>query len=174
MDASTTQHFSPSVQLSRQQILDATARCFAAHGYDGTTIRQIALILGCAVGSIYRYFADKRDLLSAVTQRQLEAVVLQIDSGASFTQSVRLYVSQAESSPQMYRLMFWLECVNQDGPRSQDNSANGISEVTGQSQMRPTAVATGVPAVVGRVIAGWAQRLGDAQLAEQCWAAVRF
>ena len=170
MDASATPLSSSSVQLSRQHILDATARCFDEHGYDGTTIRRIALILGCAVGSIYRYFSDKRDLLNAVTQRQLEAVVVLINSGASFTQSVQLYVRRAEASPQMYRLMFWLVCVNQDPEASQDRSAGSILEIPGIPQARSTSVALGIPAVVTKIIAGWAQRLGDAQLAEQCWA----
>ena len=49
--------------LSRDQILDATGRCLASRGYDATTIRTIAGVLDCAVGSIYRYFRDKRELL---------------------------------------------------------------------------------------------------------------
>ena len=51
--------------LSRGQILDATETCLAELGYDGTTIRAIAKRLDCAVGTIYRYFRDKRSLLTA-------------------------------------------------------------------------------------------------------------
>ena len=49
-------------QLGRRRILDATQRCLCQEGYDATTIRRIASQLGCAIGSIYRYFADKHEL----------------------------------------------------------------------------------------------------------------
>ena len=174
MDANTQSDPKAPVHLSRQQILDATARCFDEHGYDGTTIRRIASMLGCAVGSIYRYFKDKRDLLDATTQQQLEVVAKLTDDGASFEQTVRLYVQRAEAGPQMYRLMFWLVAVVKPGPRRRPPGLRFRSHYdagsTGVAATGPRGA--GVPAVVGRIIAGWSRRLGDATLAEQCWASL--
>lgn len=138
---------SPTVALSRQVILDATARALAEVGYDGTTIRKIASLLNCAVGSIYRYFNDKRELLLAVAERRLEGAAAVMESGGSFDQSVQLYIDAAIEEPQTYRLMFWLSSV---GP-------------TASSQAE-------LPAIVSSLIAGWGRRLGDAALAQRAWA----
>jgi len=170
MDASTAPRSSRSTQLGREQILNATVRCLHEYGYDGTTIRQIALILGCAVGSIYRYFTDKRNLLSEVTERQLEAVVVLISSGSPFAESVQLYVKQAEAGPQMYRLMFWLTCVGQDRRAAGGLIKVNSVEVSEILTARPASFTPRVPDVVAKIIAGWAERLGDKELAEQCWA----
>ena len=49
----------------RAQILEAAAAVFSGQGYHGATIRQIAERAGLADGTIYLYFASKRDLLLA-------------------------------------------------------------------------------------------------------------
>lgn len=132
--------------LSREQILDATAACLAELGYDGTTIRRIAKQLDCAVGSIYRYFDDKRALLAAVVQRRFEPVVERIEQNAPIDAVATMYSMIAAEQPELYRLMFWLASV-------------------GQSQHTNT-----VPAIVKQVIQGWAKQLDDQRAAEGYWA----
>lgn len=136
----------PAVQLSRAQILHATAICLAEVGYDGTTIRRIARQLNCAVGSIYRYFDDKRSLLDAVTQARFEPVAQVAEVSAE--RSAALYAHAAADEPQQYRLMFWLASVG----RSDGNP--GVP---------------GVPAVVKRIIDAWADQMGDRRKAERFW-----
>ncbi|MEM9882750.1 MAG: TetR/AcrR family transcriptional regulator [Planctomycetota bacterium] len=135
-------------QLSREQILDATAACLEDLGYDGTTIRRIAKQLDCAVGSIYRYFDDKRALLAAVIQRRFEPVLDRIEHGAPAEASAGLYVEIARDQPELYRLMFWLASV-------------------GRNADAPT-----LPAVVQKVIERWARQHGDPAAAEALWARV--
>jgi AcrR family transcriptional regulator len=131
--------------LSRQHVLDATAACFAEDGYDGTTIRAIAGRLGCAVGSIYRYFADKRQLLDAMAQRTMHAALAGLETGAvRFDDSVREYLNQIEQHREAYRLMFWLAAVGADQPQ--------------------------LPGVIERIIKHWADLLGDADEARRRWA----
>lgn len=141
----------PPVSLSRQQILEATFQCLRQEGYDATTIRQIARRLGCAIGSIYRYYRDKRELLYTVTQELLEPVVTLIDIDGSFERSVNLYAKLATNDGEAYRLMFWLACHVEAQPTE---SNSGIP----------------LPGVVGRIIDGWAKQLGDRDRAEQAWA----
>lgn len=107
----TTEPVSPTRgPLSRRQILDAAAACFAESGYDGMTIRAIAGRLDCSVGSIYRYFADKRDLLIACAERGMAAMVADAQQGRdSFADSCRRYVEAASAQGELYRLWFWLE-----------------------------------------------------------------
>jgi AcrR family transcriptional regulator len=47
----------------RQAILHAARELFARHGYDDTTIAQIAQAAGVAVGTVYLYFENKHDIL---------------------------------------------------------------------------------------------------------------
>ncbi len=131
------------MNLSRTQILHATAICLAECGYDGTTIRRIARELGCAVGSIYRYFDDKRSLLDAVTQARFEPVAQVAEVSAE--RSASLYAHVAADEPQQYRLMFWLASV-------------------GDHHEVP-----GVPAVIQRIIEAWALQMGDRRKAERFW-----
>jgi AcrR family transcriptional regulator len=135
----------PATQLSRTQILDATLACLNASGYDGTTIRAIAKRLDCAVGSIYRYFKDKRELLDAVCQRRFEPVAQQLEAGASLEASAAAYARAAVDEPEMYQLMFWLGSVG-----------------------RPDASRV-LPDVVERIIDGWSKPLGGRREAERFW-----
>ncbi len=56
------------------QLLDAAARLFCQHGYEGTTVRDIARSVGMLPGSLYCHFATKDDLLSAVYLRGVEQI----------------------------------------------------------------------------------------------------
>lgn len=143
---------SKPTQLSHEQILAVTARSLQLHGYDGTTIRRIASMLDCAVGSIYRYFTDKRELLAAVTELTLEPVALMAEAGESFDATVRQYYHVASSAPQTYRLMFWL---------ASETPAAGPSTAVDASRL---------PDVVQRVIAAWANSLGGVERARRSWA----
>ena len=132
-------------QLSRQQILEATAACLLDLGYDGTTIRRIAKQLDCAVGSIYRYFDDKRALLAAVVQGRFEPIIDEIERGLPVRAVAASYIDVATEQPELYRLMFWLACVGQ------------------------TTHGNTLPRVICRVIDGWAQQLDDPAAAAAFW-----
>lgn len=44
------------------KIVEAALECFAAKGYDATTIRHIALKAGVTEGAIYRHYASKEEI----------------------------------------------------------------------------------------------------------------
>jgi len=106
--------------LSREQIMHVTARLLREAGYDKTTIRGIAKRLDCAVGSIYRYFADKRELLFAVAESALEPASALVEAGGSVEQSAREYHRLAGRDPALYRLMFWLASVIEAGKAGEE------------------------------------------------------
>lgn len=130
--------------LDRESILLATAACLDEVGYDGTTIRRIARQLGCAVGSIYRYYADKRELLAAVCDWRFEAV-----RAAAYTASARdfaeLYLRVSRERPESYRLMFWLAALS------------------------PESDASAMPTVVREIVEAWARRLESHAAAQRLW-----
>lgn len=131
-------------QLSRTQILEATFFCLREEGYEATTIRRIAKRLDCAIGSIYRYFRDKRDLLSAVTQELLQPVVVGLENGSPIDRSIGMYCRLATGDAEAYRLMFWLACKSQFD--------------------------TDLPEVVKAIIGHWGRQLGDSERAATLWA----
>lgn len=70
----------PRLSEARRQdrhdlLLDAATAQFAEKGYDATSISGIARTAGVSDGLIYRYFADKRALLSAVLERLFERII---------------------------------------------------------------------------------------------------
>jgi AcrR family transcriptional regulator len=60
----------PAVRASIEQ---AALRCFAASGYAGTSVAQVASAAGTAPGNVYRYFASKEALFDAVVPATLAA-----------------------------------------------------------------------------------------------------
>lgn len=56
----------PLVDDKRRKLLDAALRAFAAHGYDGTSVPEVAKAADVAVGSVYHYFRDKEALVNEV------------------------------------------------------------------------------------------------------------
>lgn len=82
----------------RVQILDAATRVFAARGFHGATIRDIARDAGIADGTIYLYFPNKVALLLGILDRVNEterrAAHFAAYVGADREQFTRDYVRQ--------------------------------------------------------------------------------
>jgi AcrR family transcriptional regulator len=53
---------------TRQQILDAAWALFVEHGFDKTSLRQVAERVGVTKAALYYYFPSKEDLLSALLE----------------------------------------------------------------------------------------------------------
>lgn len=53
-------------QRRRQQIIESAYAVFVARGYEATTIADVAAHAGIGQGTVYRYFASKREILDHV------------------------------------------------------------------------------------------------------------
>lgn len=62
----------------RSQILLAAAELFIEHGYNGTSIRDIADRVGLLAGSVYHYFPAKEDLFVAVNHEGFRQLGMRI------------------------------------------------------------------------------------------------
>lgn len=51
--------------------MEAAAREFSRHGYQHTTVGQVAAAAGVSLGTVYQYFRDRSDLVAALCQRHL-------------------------------------------------------------------------------------------------------
>lgn len=59
----------------REELLEAAAEIFRKKGYQETSTAEIAEHAGVVEGTIYRYFATKRELLVQVVERAYELVI---------------------------------------------------------------------------------------------------
>ncbi len=69
----------PLVDDKRRRILDAALRVFAAKGYHGTTVPDVADATGVGTGTLYRYFEHKEALVNEVyrdAKQRLRAALL--------------------------------------------------------------------------------------------------
>ncbi len=55
------------IRSKRQAIIEAARKIFATKGYEDTTIAEIAEDAGIAVGTVYLYFGNKRDIYTSVS-----------------------------------------------------------------------------------------------------------
>jgi AcrR family transcriptional regulator len=98
----------------RRALLDEALATIRADGVDGLTLRGIGARLGVSRTALYRHFADKRALLTAVATegfRMLRQGLLTAwDEGgrgpAAFTSMGVAYVGFAVANPAHYRVMF--------------------------------------------------------------------
>jgi AcrR family transcriptional regulator len=58
----------------RAQILDAALVCFAQRGFHQTSMHDISAEAGISVGLIYRYFANKEAVISAMADRHKKEI----------------------------------------------------------------------------------------------------
>ncbi len=68
---------------TRQKLIDAAVDCFERHGFEETTTAMIAAEAGVAVGTVYNYFSDKREIILELldrTDREVaDEVIAQLD-----------------------------------------------------------------------------------------------
>lgn len=107
---------------SRDQILDAAERLFAAHGFARTTIKEIGQEAGLNSALLYYYFADKDELYREVLRRFVNRLVARTMSeltavGSPAARLRALLAAQAEmllANPHFPRLMV-RELAESDG-----------------------------------------------------------
>jgi AcrR family transcriptional regulator len=75
----------PLVDDKRRRILDAALRVFAAKGYHGTAVPDVADAAGVGTGTLYRYFAHKEALVNEVyrdAKLRLRTALLDADTAS--------------------------------------------------------------------------------------------
>jgi AcrR family transcriptional regulator len=108
----------PLVDDKRRRILDAALRTFAAKGYHGTAVPDVADAAGVGTGTLYRYFAHKEALVNEVfrdAKQRLKAALLDdlatpdVDELASaeawFSELWRRLADFARAEPDAFRFL---------------------------------------------------------------------
>jgi AcrR family transcriptional regulator len=100
----------------RAAILDAARELFATEGLPGLSMRGLADRVGYTPGTIYRYFADKDDLLSELIEEEVgrladrleAAAAAQPDPGRRLDAVALAYVAFGVEHPHAYEASFML------------------------------------------------------------------
>lgn len=106
-----------AIEAFRQRTIEVAAELFAAHGYEGVTLRKIAARLGVSAMAPYRYFEDKAEIFSEVrtaafrrfADSQRDAYESSDDTMARLWAMRVAYLQFAFERPNDYRIMFALD-----------------------------------------------------------------
>lgn len=74
MTASTTVDRTPASQRTMAKFLEAAESIFGRHGYEGTSVREIASRAGVNLGTLKHYWGSKRDLFRDLMERRLRPI----------------------------------------------------------------------------------------------------
>ncbi len=84
-------------QETRSRILEISKRLFRDHGFEETTVRDIAREVGMATGTLFNYFRSKEEVAIALAEEALEKARLQFrrkrHQGATLQEDLFLHVS---------------------------------------------------------------------------------
>jgi AcrR family transcriptional regulator len=98
----------------RRTILTAAGELFLEHGYEGFSLRQVAERIGYSATTIYRYFANKDDLLFAIVYEGFQQFGQELMAAARSTDDPlqrlealgRAYIRFGLQNPVYYQVMF--------------------------------------------------------------------
>ena len=66
-------------EATRNRVIIAARDLFDVQGFQGTTIREIAMQAGVSVGSVFTTFASKGEILNQVMQERLDRLYAELD-----------------------------------------------------------------------------------------------
>jgi len=75
---------SPKDEDRRQRILDAAQKVFAAKGFDGASIKDLAKAAKISPGLLYWYFKDKSDLFASLVSERIKIAFGLLPENVSF------------------------------------------------------------------------------------------
>jgi len=86
---------------TREAILKAAIELFGKHGFEGTSIAQLAKKAGVGKGTVYSYFRTKQDILHAFCEDELEYIHQQLTTKTNpdapvLEQLVTIFIAEFE------------------------------------------------------------------------------
>jgi len=110
-------------ERSKTLILDAAAELFAKHGFDNSSMQQIAKAAGVARGTPHYFFQSKEGLFKACFERENETAIQVIPSAFAKLKDdpspkeiidslIDVYLDFLEDNPIFFRLLQWASLEN--------------------------------------------------------------
>ena len=73
----------PRLEDRRERLIQAAAELFYDHGYERTSVRQLAESVGILSGSVFHHFASKEDILLAVMTTTINAMTKRLRAAST-------------------------------------------------------------------------------------------
>jgi len=97
----------------QEEILEQAALLFAKHGYTATDTQLLASTIGVGKGTVYRYFASKRELFLAAADRVMRKMRQRVDSSVEgiedplerITAAIRAFLAFFAEQPEFVELL---------------------------------------------------------------------
>lgn len=129
----------------KKKIFNAALSVFTEKGYHNATIEEIAVLSGIGKGSVYRYFASKKELLNELLIEKYEEMIEPLSRMLSTDEDVliqirrmiEIWISFIEKNPVVYRLV----------------QSEAISHQAGEASMFYDYIITRLPLFKERIIA---------------------
>lgn len=93
------QGISGSDKPVQDRLLDAAEQLFSEHGFDGTSVRDIAAAAGCNIAAVNYYFGSKDNLYTEVWRRQL------VQMRDARLQAIEQVMSESDGKPSLEDLL---------------------------------------------------------------------
>jgi TetR/AcrR family transcriptional regulator len=110
---------------SKPELIDVAARLFAMHGYEATSLREVAEGAGVTPAMVAYYFRDKAGLLEAVVVSGLELMLQTLrevvdgpDDVPFLSRFLRAYLVTLSDKPWLPQILV-REVISRDGPLRQ-------------------------------------------------------
>lgn len=96
----------------RVQLMDVSRKVFARHGYEGTSIEEIAREAGVTKPVVYEHFGSKEGIHAAVVTREMDLLVSSVSQGISqgtprqlFEAAVLAYLTYVDENPDGFAVL---------------------------------------------------------------------
>jgi AcrR family transcriptional regulator len=102
---------------NRTEILEAAREIFLTDGYEGFSMRKLAVRVGCSAGALYLHFRDKESLFDVLVEQSFEQLHQALtrlrdargrDPAGTLKQGLREYVEWGLAHPNEYAIAFLL------------------------------------------------------------------
>ncbi|MFD3454743.1 TetR/AcrR family transcriptional regulator [Streptomyces sp. NPDC058691] len=70
------------MEARREQILDAARRCFLRDGFHSTSMQDLFAESGLSAGAVYRHFASKNEMITAIVEESMRDVLAMVHTVA--------------------------------------------------------------------------------------------
>jgi len=149
-------------RINREKILAAAEEVFAEHGATAST-EEVATRAGVAIGTVFRHFPTKAELLQAVMKRLLADLLAQAEEMAAGDEAEGLFVYFTRTVEQAARKRTVIDLLSRDDSGFQVADAvvllhDGVQTLLLRSQragaVRPEVRADEVIALLGAVCQG--------------------
>src|ERR1700719_1087305 len=88
MEATARMTREQSKAATRERLLDAARSVFAASGFHGASVEEVAAAAGFSTGALYSNFEGKEDLFLALMEREIDEHAREIADAVSLRESV--------------------------------------------------------------------------------------